>query len=189
MRINQLTGFKTPDRIAVSIKNADTVSIPAGSPVVLAMNGTDDGVAVVLPTTSGAANLVQGLRYGVNTRTLAVGQFGDAVVFGLTNNLLLMRQTRASSSNVWASEPARSIGEFLGVSSAINGYVTEASTIGLVGLSASTATAATTPLNTITIFPDAVLGQTLPTYASSASATSDTRTAITAAVKAFVRMM
>jgi hypothetical protein len=183
MRINQNTGFSTPDRVAVKIRNADTVTIPPGSPIVLAMNGTQDGIAVVLPSTSGAANLIQGLRYGVSTISIPVNGYGEAIVFGLAQTLLLERQTRASSSNIWASEPARSVGEFLSIDTVNNMFVTATSSF--LAVTASTAAAAGTIVNT----PIAVLGQTLASYASSASATSDTRTAITASVKAVVRMM
>jgi hypothetical protein len=183
MQINQNPGFKTPDRVTVKIRNADTVTIPNGAPVVLVMNGTDDGVAVVLPSTSGAVNLIQGLRYGVCTSALAVNGYGNAVVFGMAQTLLLERQTRANSGANWASEPARSVGEFLAIDTVNNMFVTATSSF--LAVTASTAAAAATIVNT----PIAVLGQTLASYSSSASATSDTRTAITAAVKAIIRLM
>lgn len=182
MRINQNPGRTSPDRMATSIHNADTVAIPLGAPVVLAMNGTNDGLDVVLPSTS-AAQKIQGLRYGVCTKTIQVGEFAEAIVFGFTNSLLLYRQTRADSTQVWASEAARSVGEYLTISSAINGFVTAVSTQKIV-------TNATTDTLALQIYnPDAVLGQTLASYSSSASSTADTRTAITALVKAFVRLM
>lgn len=183
MRINQNPGFTTPDRVAVKVHNADTVTIPSGAPLVLKMNGTNDGVDVVLPSTSGALNLIIGLMYGVNTKALAVGAYGEGVVYGLTNTLLLIRQTRASSTNVWATEAARSVGEFLTVDTVNNGFLTVTSSY--LAVTASTAAAA----GTLTYNPMAVLAQTLASYASSASTTADTRTAITAAVKAFVSMM
>jgi hypothetical protein len=178
------------DQISMTVHNAEaSATIPMGAPVVLVMNATGDGLDVVLPSTS-TAQKIQGLRYGVATRAMAVGDFAESVVFGFTNTLLLYRQTRSDSTGNWLTEAARSVGEFLGISSAINGFVTTAGAQILSGLSASTATATTTPLATITVYnADAVLCQTLASYASSASATSDTRTAITAAVKAFVRLM
>jgi hypothetical protein len=183
MRINQNPGFSSADRMAVHVRNADTVQINVGAPVVLAMNGTQDGIAVVLPSTAGAANLVTGLRYGVCTANLPVNGYGEAIVFGLAQSLLLERQTRANSSANWASEPARSVGEFLSIDSVNNMWVTATSSF--LAVTASTAAAAATIPNT----PLAVLGQTLASYASSASTTSDSRTAITAAVKAVIRMM
>ncbi len=181
MRFKQVGNKR--DLIAVVIKNNDTVQINAGQPVVIQMDG--DGVDVVLPSTAGALNLVLGLKYGVNLRNAAVGAYSEAIVFGFCNSLTLLRQTRASSTNVWATEAARSIGEMLTVDTVNNLFVTGGvSTFAVV--SASTAAAA----QTLTILTGPViLGQTLASYASSASSTADTRTAITASVNAFVRMM
>jgi len=183
MRINQNPGFSTPDHVAVRVHNADTVTIPVGAPMVLKMNGTNDGVDVVLPSTSGALNLIIGLLFGVCTKAIAVGGYGEGIVYGLTNSIQLIRQTRASSTNVWASEAARSVGEFLTVDTVNNGFLTTPSSY--LAVTASTATAAATiPFN-----PIAVMGQTLASYASSASTSTDTRTAITAMVKSFVSLM
>jgi len=170
------------DSVMVVVKNAEaSASIPAGSPVVLVMNATDDGLGVVLPSSSTAIK-AQGLRFGCVTKTLAAGDFGEAVVFGLTNNLLLLRQSRATTDS-WASEPARSVGEFLKMDTVNNAWITVASTIKVV-------TNATTDTLALTIYnPDAVLGQTLASYAGSASSTADTRTALTASVKAVIRIM
>jgi hypothetical protein len=122
------------------------------------------------------------LRYGVNTRQMIAGDYGAAVVFGFTPSLLLQRQTRGASTDVWTTEAARSVGDFLSIDTVNNRFVTCASTIQVV-------TNATT--DTLGLFADrdAFLAQTLASYASSASSTADTRTAITAIVKAMVRMM
>lgn len=184
MTTNQNPGLGKPDRIAVAIRNAEaSADIPAGAPVVLVMNGTNDGADVVLPSTSASALKIQGMRYGVNTRLLHAGDQGSAIVFGLTNNLLLQRQTRPTSTDTWQTEAVRSVGEFLKIDTVNNQWLTNASTIKVV-TNATTDTLALTINN-----PDAVLAQTLASYASSASSPADTRTAITASVKAFVRMM
>jgi len=181
MRFKQV-GNKN-DSVMVVVKNAEaSATIPAGAPVALVMNATDDGLGVVLPSSSTAIK-VQGLRFGVATKAIAAGDFGEAVVFGLTNNLLLIRQTRGNSTDTWQTEAARSVGEFLKIDTVNNGWITLASTIKVV-------TNATTDTLALTIYnPDAVLGQTLASYASSASSTADTRTAITASVKAVIRIM
>lgn len=185
MRINQNTGFKTPDRMAVKIRNQDTVQINIGQPVILnlgAANGIN-GVDVVLPSTSGAINLITGLRYGVNCYNMPVGSYGEAIVFGLAQSVMLELQTRAASTNVWATGPARSVGEFLSIDTVNNMWVTATSSF--LAVTASTAAAAATIVN----IPIAVLAQTLASYASSASTTSDTRTALTASVQAIMRLM
>ena len=183
MRFKQV-GNK-PDLAAVVIRNAEaSATIPLGAPVVLNMNGTNDGLDVVLPSTSGSLRSIIGLRYGIATKALSAGDYGEAIVFGFTVSLLLERQTRSTSTAVWATEAARSVGEYLTIDTVNNMFVTAASTIQAITISTGAAQAAVA-----TIYPDAVLGQTLASYASSASATSDTRTAITSLVKAFVRMM
>lgn len=184
MTTNQNPGLGKPDRITVAIRNAEaSAAMPAGCPVVLIMNGTNDGADVVLPSSGVTALRVQGLRYGVNTRTLAAGDQGSAIVFGLCNNLLLQRQTRASSTDSWATEAAFAIGAYLSIDSTNNRWVTFANTIKVV-------TNATTDTLALTVYnPDAVMAQILASYAGSASTTADTNTARTASVKAFVRIM
>lgn len=179
--MSQLSGNK-PVRTTVGIRNAEaSATIPAGAPVVLVMNATNDGLDVVLPSSSSLAKLI-GFGYGIASRSLAPGDYGEGVVYGFVNSLLLMRQTRGASTDVWASEPARSVGEFLSINTALNGFQTCVSTIQVV-------TNATTDTRALRAPFDAMLAQTLALYASSASSTADSRTAITSAVKAFVRLM
>jgi hypothetical protein len=193
MRINLAQGKSAAARVTVAIHNADTIQIPAGSPVVFNMNGTNNGLDVVLFSSITGANQQQGFRCGVVFNNVPVGGFDEAVVFGYTNYLLLIRQTRAASTAAWATEAARSIGEHLTATSIAtaasipnltNGWTTTASTVQIVTNSQSTGAISQTIL-----VCDAVLATTLASYASSASTTSDTRTAITAAVKAFVRVL
>jgi hypothetical protein len=183
MRINQNPGFKTPDRMAVKIHNADTVTIPAGAPVVLNMNGTNNGMDVVLPSTSGSLELIQALSYGVNTGPLAVGSYGEAIVFGMCQNLLLELNTRANSSASWSTYAALSIGQYLSIDTVNNMWVPALS--GYPVVSASTAAAA----QTIPRAPLAILGTSFASYAGSASSTNNSSTAQTAAVNAIIRMM
>ena len=182
MRFKQV-GNKA-DIVAVVVHNDDTVTIPAGSPVILGYDATNDGLDVVLPSTSGGIQLILGLRYGISTKTMLSGDFGEAIVFGFHPSVTLLRQTRASSTNTWQTEAARSVGEYLTIDTVNNLMVTQVSTYQYV-----TASTAGTPTTLTLSNPDCVLGQTLASYASSASATSDTRTAITASVRAMVRMM
>lgn len=193
MRINQNQGKSAAARITVAIHNADTITIPAGSPVVFNMNGTNNGLDVVLFSSVTAANQQQGFRCGVVFNNVPVGGFDEAVVFGYTNFLLLIRQTRAASTANWTTEAARSVGEHLtavsvntaaSIPNLTNGWSTTGSTVQIV-----TGTGSTGAINQTVYVCDAILAQTLASYASSASTTSDTRTAITAAVKAFVRVL
>jgi hypothetical protein len=169
--MNQNPGNK-PDKLAVNIKNADTVTIPAGAPVCMIVNGTDDGIAVVLP--SNAAGKAFSFLYGVNLSALPVGQQGEAQVFGFVNNLILIRQTRAGTSGAssWAAGATVTDPLALVVDSVGNGFITSG-----------------TALAQTSILPFAYLAQTLASYAASATSTSDTRTSLTTLVKAFVRML
>jgi hypothetical protein len=159
------------DLLAVVFHNAEaSASIPLGTPVVLVMNGTNDGLDVVLPSTAGASKM-HALAFGVSIGPVASGAYGEALIFGTHNNVVLTRQTRAASTVSWNSEASIASWGLLNIESVGNGMQTG-------GTLAST-----------NFLPFAVLAQSLASYASSASATSDTRTAITAAVKAFLRII
>ena len=169
MRLNQIPGNK-PDKVSVGFKNADSVTIKAGQPISMVVNGTDDGIACVLP--SAAAQKAFSAMFGVCLADVAANANGEAQVFGFCNNLMLMRQTRAASTDTWNTQA--SITDVLALR--IN---TDANAFNTSGGSQAVSVQ----------LPFAFLVQTLASFASSASATSDTRTAITASVKAFLRMM
>lgn len=184
MSINLNQGFKA-QKITVGVKNAEaSVTMPAGSPVVLPMNGTNDGLDVVLPSTTASLKVVRALHYGVLTSALNVQQYGVAVVFGFTPTLLLQRQTRASSTDVWATQAALSAGDWLTIDTTNNRFITQATGGITVVTNATTDTVALERPQ-----PLWAAAQTLASFASSASSTADTRTAITATIKAFVRVM
>jgi len=159
------------DILAVVIHNADTITIPLGTPVVVVCNGTNDGLDVVLPSTAGASKM-HSLAFGVTIGpSLAVGAYGEAMIFGFHTAVVLTRQTRASSTNTWNSEASIASFGLMNIESVANGFQTGAT------------------LASTNFLPFAVLGQSLASYASSASNASDTRTAITAAVRAFLRVI
>lgn len=158
------------DLIAMVIHNADTVTIPVGTPVALVMNGTNDGLDVQLPSTLGAA-YAHALSYGVALGPVAVGAYGEAIVFGFVQDLVIVQQTRASSTATWNSQASVAQNVLLNIDTVANGF-------DVGGTLAST-----------NYLPFAILGQSLASFASSASATSDTRTAITTMAKGFVRFI
>lgn len=168
------------DIVAVVIRNADTVAIPTGTPVVLSDNSTasvNDGLDVVLPSTAGAAKsdvLFYGICVspaGYPQNGVPVNGYGESQVFGFNAGLVLVTQTRAASTNSWNSVPSIASFNYLAIDTVANGF----DTIGTLAQSG--------------FVPYAVLWQSLASYASSASTTSDTRTAITSSVKGFLRMM
>lgn len=177
MRVKTL-GADKPERDFRSCIFAEAVS--RGQPVVLRGNGTQDGVAVVLPS-SGSAATVFSLLYGVATRDYAANEPGEVQCYGVCEAIALFRQTRSATTADWSSASSiPSYGVFL-VDSTVNCF-TNAGTQGATG-AASTFGTFTSPL------PFVVGLQTLAAAASTASATSDTRTRIATYVKAFLRLM
>lgn len=161
------------DIVAVVIRNDEaTASIPRGTPVTLVLDGTEDGVAVVLPSTAGDAKN-GAFKYGICTRTLAAGEYGEAVVFGFIDYAIQTRATRAASSDSWTSSQSQASGIAMGWDSINNALVANASMVGSLG----------------TLHGNVVLASSYSSIAASATATSDTRTAITTSVRVFVRMM
>jgi hypothetical protein len=147
--------------------------------------GFEDGLQVVLPVT--AANTGQGLgtfalnnlHYGVAIANIPYGQLGEVMVHGVFPYAILVRATRSASSASWSSSQSYSGWQYLSVDSINNAYTTYAS-------AAAATSNATLPVTTpIPIF----LLDSVASMAASATATSDTRTAITLAVRVFIREM
>lgn len=167
------------DLFAVVVRNAEaTATMPIGTPICLNMNGTNDGLDVILPSTGGAQK-AHAFAYGVvvspatpNLAGIPSGGYGEAQIFGFCQNCVLTRQTRANSGVSWASENSIASYVLLQIDTTANGFSTSG------GTQAATA-----------YLPFAILQQSLASYSSSTSATSDTRTALTALVKAFLRII
>lgn len=160
------------DHILVGIQNGEaSASIPAGTPVILSLNGTGDGFAVVLPSTAGAAKS-NALAFGVAVNTLVTGQRDSAFAYGYSPYNILTIMTRAASSNSWTSSASISSFALLGIDTVNNAFSTISASAGSGNWGVM-----------------GVLIQSVASSAASATNTSDTRTAITNAVTAFIRMM
>ena len=118
-------GAGKAEDIVHAVKNAEAVTIPAGSPVIFQMNGTDDGLAVVLPSSSTAAK-VSGFAAGVLVKTLEPGRLGDVQVYGFNRKTLIARGTRAASTAAWPTMASLAIGDVLSIDTALNGFVSSA---------------------------------------------------------------
>ena len=166
------------DKIISVVRNGETsVAIPRGAPVVLKLSTTaadNDGLDVVLASTAGSP-LSAALRFGVALTAIAAGDFGEVVRNGIMPYALVTRATRAASSDSWTSSAsiASGIGLGLDIVAGNNAFI-------LGGASAA---------GSVVSGPDAVLLDSIASMAASASATSDTRTAITIAARVFVRML
>lgn len=159
------------DIMAVVIRNASGGTIAAGTPVSLNLNGENDGLDVVLPSSSAAK--AHGFAFGVALGAIADTQYGEAQVFGFCQNIVLRRQTRAASSDAFSSNSdGFGTGVLLNVDTINNAFSTSG------GTQAASA-----------FLPWALLAESVASWASTASTTADTRTAITVASKAFLRMM
>lgn len=173
MRIAQVGG--KVDKVFRNARNADATlagTMAAGTPVVLALNGTDDGLAVVLPSTAGAA-LTQAATFGVLSQALPYLYTTDlCIASGVIVNAILTFATRAASGNSWTSSQSMASWLALTVDTVNNAFVSYSASGGQSQYQ-----------------PYAILAQSISSIAASASATTDTRTAITLSVKVFVNML
>lgn len=171
------------DKVICVAKSAEaSASIPIGTPVALVMNATEDGLAVVLPSTSSAAKIVA-FRYGVAVQDIAAGQVGEVQLFGVCPNVKLTLQTRANTSggSSFSTADTVALGVLLTVFSAGNCFSTIAQTV---------AFASTDGFSLSNYEPTkAAIGQSLASAAGIATSSTETRTIITQTVKAFLRMM
>lgn len=107
----KITGSKR-DSMAVVIKNKDTIIIKRGAPVFYAVNGTDDGYAVVSANNLAAA--LQGNFVGFALDEMAVNALApEAQCFGFSDGIRVQTATRAATTDVWASYAAGSVGDML----------------------------------------------------------------------------
>lgn len=167
----QTNGDK-PTFIAVQVRNARASSgaIATGAPVILALNGTNDGLAVVLPNEASVAGH-SAFAYGIAVEPIAAGQLGECQVYGYNRNVTLFLSSRAASTDSWASRASIATGVGFALDTVNNCLSTVALTAALALGNAS------------------ALAASIASAASSASATSDTRTAITTSAKVFLRML
>ena|SRR5260221_10023554 len=118
------TGAVHREAIYANFKNAEaSLAIPNGTPAVLVYNGTDDGLAVVLPSTAGAAKsatLFAGICRAI-AGSLPTGVVGDFAVYGLCLTANITVATRSASTVVWPSYAAGAVGDFLALETVGNG--------------------------------------------------------------------
>jgi hypothetical protein len=160
------------DIVACVVHNAEaSASIPAGTPVAFVMNATNDGLDVVLPSSATGAKATS-FAAGIALKTMAAGDYGEAQIWGFCQNVVLKRQTRSDSTGDWSSN---NTGFATGLALLIDTVYNAMSTAASTGASIYA--------------PIAVLAESVATWASTASNTGDTRTVITVATKAFIRLM
>jgi hypothetical protein len=197
----KLVETNKPERYIHVVLNNDTVQINAGTPLVLDLSaalipatsvnglppGYQDGMAVVLPSTAGATPSSY-LAYGVALGNIPVNTLGEAQVHGLVKFALITVQTRTASTNSWSTVASVNSMALLVIDTLNNAYVTTNSSTATV-----TAGSAATQTNTVGALSagqeHALLIDTIATIAASATTSADTRTAILAGYRVFVRQM
>lgn len=177
-----LVGFsKNGERITVSARNDAGASIPYGTPVTLSLDGTEDGLAVVLPSGGTSQALCDMFFYGVATDTIADGNVGKVQMFGIVQKAILVRATRSDDSADWVGSTSLAQGVLLSIDTVNNCFSTAAAT----GTMASATTATTIASRT----PFAFLANDVASFASTASTGTVYGTALTVHTKAFVRAL
>lgn len=185
-----------PERIYIPIFSLETsLTIPYGAPVCFKMdastNGsspgatiTNDGLGVVLPETGAAikahaffAGIARGNVSGRTDNTIPINKRGLAQVFGICISTVLVLSTRATTTDVWASQAAYAVGDLLQVQTVA----------GLQGMSDVGSVAATSflPYAVNAGFTQA----SVTTTASSAYSTFSAATVMTTSGKVFLRAM
>ncbi len=149
------------DTLCVVIRNMSTsVTIQQGAPVFNQYTGSFPGKDVVSSQESVAADQVS--FYGCSIQSLAPGAEGYAQMFGFMQNVRIVLNSRAASTDVYATRPAIAIGDIL---------VPSPSTVGVAGWQRSSAV----PTDGRAF---ARAANTYATQASSATATSLTSLSI-----------
>ncbi len=169
--------------IADHVRNAEaSTTIPKGTPCILAMNGTEDGFAVVLPSSSSAAK-IQAFYWGVATDDILAGAIGEVQRSGFCRYAKVRVRTRANTSggSSWSTVDTQVLGALLTIDSVNNCFVTAADTV--AAASSDNQTLSNVLLNA------GRLGESLNSVAGVATSTADSLTVSTVAAKAFLRMM
>jgi len=157
------------EKIFIPVKNDEpSATIKIGSPIVFSFDGTDDGVAVVLPSTAVAA-MQAAASVGIMAGDITPGVTGQAQVYGLCLSTRVVRATRALPTDPWpAAAAVTAKGLQLTMDVVNNAFTVGAAATGKVSV---------------------LLAQQIPAYAGGPAAVGDTSLALIVLVKSFVRML
>ena len=111
------------DRAVVVIKNADpnSLAIKVGAPTFFVSDAAAPNQGLSVKNTDGLAAAEGGLFAGFNltpsptagATTLAVGDIGESLVYGIYDYARVLLSTRAASTDVWASYAAIAVGDIM----------------------------------------------------------------------------
>ena len=167
-----------------------SAEIPPGTPVIFSIDAVEDGFAAYLPSSAGASKspeLFAGIYNGPGN--LLPGVASKAQVFGICDYAVVVQQSRAATTDSYASAAALSVGQPLAIDTVNNALKVDSQVTGAFTI-VTNATTDTLALN----FGDGraamfVMAQTRASAASSASTTSDTSVKKTYGLKVFLRAM
>lgn len=152
-------------------------AMTAGQPAILALNGTEDGLLVVLPSAAANAAAAAQWFYGIVVDSLNAKELGEVIRHGIHPKAQLRVRTRAASTDTWASVASLSTGVLLSCDTVNN------------CLSTVPATVPSSDAYSLTLAKFAELAQTIGSIASAASSAGGSATFSTIAAKVFVRAL
>src|SRR5438132_6894983 len=110
------SGGNKASRWKSKIRNSDTVTILKGGPTFYAMTGTEDGLRAV--SAENIANANHGLFAGIACLDIGLTKIRETQVGGICSYVRVALQTRPTTTDSWASQPAIVIGDTLNILSA-----------------------------------------------------------------------
>ncbi len=171
------------ERLTLVAKNSSGSSMPKGTPVTLDLDGTNDGLTVILPSGASTQALCDQFFFGVAKDTIADGSFGPVQLFGVVREAILRRATRGGSatSDNWAGSTSIAKGVLLSIDTVNNCFSTAA---------ASQTNDSNTSITTIASrTPFAFLAADVASFASTDSVATSNGSALTVLAKVFVRAL
>jgi len=169
----QTLGDKAPF-IDDFVKNSESSTLVAGTPVTMNVDGTKDGLSVELPS-SGSATLSRLFPAGIVADSITAGSIGTVRKYGFIDATYIVR-TRAATSDSFSTVAALTIGQVLSIETVMDALDLQAETV-------ATNTAVTLSE------PRFVVGEAVASAVGVATATSLTLTYSTGQAKVFVRIL
>lgn len=170
------------DRITINVQNTSGASMPKGTPVTLDLDGTRDGLTVILPSGATDQATCDQFFYGIVKDTIASTEYGPVQLFGVVREAILRRATRGGSatSDNWAGSTSIAKGVLLSIDTVNNCFSTAAgsNTVGETTV---------TYINSRRAF--AFLAASVISFASTDSVATSNGSALTVLAKVFVRAL
>ena len=169
----QTLGDKAPF-IDDFVRNSETSSLVAGTPVTMEVDATEDGLSVELPS-SGSAALSRLFPAGIVVDAIAAGRIGNVRKYGFIDATYIVR-TRAATSDSFSTVAALTVGQVLSIETVMDALDLQAETV---------ATDAAVTLSE----PRFVVGEAVASAVGVATATAYSLTYSTGQAKVFVRIL